>query len=137
MNWKRFSSFSNQVITGFDEKLKSFTSTASSIFDAEESDPDRRLILDLLTDDSIGLYHESYILFVLSRTYYDVSNKYLMPRRSGLSLMLAASNNDERRRLYKKSVSEKRAEINEVIDEQGADENELKQIEQGKKLLDY
>jgi hypothetical protein len=60
-----------------------------------------------------------------------------MPRRSGLSLMLAASNNDERRRLYKKSVSEKRAEINEVIDEQGADENELKQIEQGKKLLDY
>jgi hypothetical protein len=96
----------------------------------EESDTDRKLIFDLLSGDSANLYHESYLLFVLSRTYYDVSSKYLMPRLSGLSLMLVSSNNDERQALLTKlkyDTDEVQNKVKELIN----------QIEQGKKLLEY
>jgi hypothetical protein len=83
-----------------------------------------------------------------------------MPRVAGLSLMLASSNNNERRKLlaqlrrdtkevqtkikellderkemFEKAISKKRAEINEVINNQGADGNEMHIIKQGEKLL--
>ncbi len=163
-NWNdlvlSFSSFSDRVSTGFGEKLKLFVDTPSFSLDSEESATDRKVMFEFIIDGSDGLYHESYVLFILSRTYYDVSKKYLMPRVAGLSLMLASSNNNERRKLlaqlrrdtkevqtkikellnerkemFEKAISKKRAEINEVINNQGADGNEMHIIKQGEKLL--
>ena len=163
-NWSNlvlfFSGFANQVVSGFGEKLKSFVGTARDHqLDAESSDTDREVILEFLSGDASNLYHESYILYVLSRTYYDVSSKYLMPRLSKLSTMLASKTNDERRakltelrqdttdvenqvkvlieerkRMFKQAVDARRAQITEVIDEQGADGDEDEIIEEAKCL---
>jgi F0F1-type ATP synthase membrane subunit b/b' len=156
-----FSSFSDQVTTSFRLKFESFFGTTGSNLDTKVSATDQKLFLEIIKEDSADLYHESYVLFVLSRTYYDVSSKYLMPRAAGLSSMLTSSNNnerqellaklqqdtedvqkkikeliDEQRKKYKKTISKKRAKINEIIDHQGADGNEMDIIEQGKKLLE-
>jgi hypothetical protein len=156
-----FSSFYDQVARDFRLKFESFFGTTDSTLDTKESAIDQKLFLQIIKDDLADLYHESYVLFVLSRTYYDVSSKYLMPRLSGLSSMSSSSNNnerqasliklqqdtaevqtkikeliDERRKKYQKIISKKRAKINEVIDHQGADGNEMDIIKQGEKLLE-
>jgi hypothetical protein len=143
-----FSSFSDQVTTSFRLKFESFFGTTGSTLDTKVSATDQKLFLEIIKEDSADLYHESYVLFVLSRTYYDVSSKYLMPRAAGLSSMLTSSNNnerqaliaklqqdtedaqknikeliDEQRKKYKKTISKKRTKINEIIDHQGADGN--------------
>jgi len=157
-----FSSFSDQVTTSFRLKFESFFGTTGSNLDTKVSATDQKLFLEIIKEDSADLYHESYVLFVLSRTYYDVSSKYLMPRAAGLSSILTSSNNnerqallaklqqdtedvqkkikeliDEQRKKYKKTISKKRAKINEIIDHQGADGNEMDSIEQAKKLLEF
>jgi uncharacterized membrane protein YebE (DUF533 family) len=85
-----------------------------------------------------------------------------MPRLSGLSLMMAAKDNNERMVLlqqlgkdtelvqnqvkqlinerkqnYKTQVRKKRAEINEQLNNAGDDENAEEVLEQGKKLIGY
>jgi hypothetical protein len=155
-----FTGLSAKVEAGFGEALKPFLDTTQVNIDLEATEIDRILILELLNDHSMGLYHESYTLYIMSRTYFDVSSKYLMPRIAGLSLMLTADNDDERHRLlsqlqrdtqqvqatvselvnkrkrmYQKVISEKRAQINELIDAQGADGDELDIIKQGKVLI--
>ena len=119
-------------------------------------------MLELLNGNSINLYHQSYLLFIMARTYYDISKKYLMPRLSGLSPMLIAGTDNERRVLlnkfrndtaevqtkviellnerkqnYKKVISKKHAEFNEHIDDQTADGNEDDIIAKGKSLLSF
>ncbi|CAF2752566.1 unnamed protein product [Rotaria sp. Silwood2] len=157
-----FTNFSAQVATGFDETLKTFLDTTRVNIDLETTEVDRVLILELLNGNSLNLYHESYTLFIMARTYFDVSKQYLMPRLAGLSLMLTAENDNERQRLlselerntldvqanvtqivnerkriYRKIITEKRAAFNEQIDNQGADGNELTIIHEGKMLLGY
>ncbi|CAF1021089.1 unnamed protein product [Rotaria sordida] len=157
-----FTNFSAQVTTGFDETLKTFLDTTRINIDLEKTEIDRILILELLNGNSINLYHESYTLFMMARTYFDVSKQHLMPRLAGLSLMLTAENDNERQRLlselerntldvqanvtqlvnerktiYKKIISEKRAAFNEQINNQDANGNELAIIQEGKMLLGY
>lgn len=156
-----FTNFSAQIVAGFDEKLKTFLDTTRFTLDAEISDVDRIIVLELLNGNSINLHHESYTLYTMSRTYFDVSKKYLMPRLAGLQLMLAATNNDQRQNLlqqlerdttevqtnvtelinrrkqiYQKAINEKRAEFNELIDNQDVVGDEYEIIKQGKNLLE-
>lgn len=166
INWHKlvefFANFSTQIITGFDEKLKSFLDTTRVNLDSEISEVDRIIILELLNGNSINLHHESYTLYTMARTYFDVSKTYLMPRLAGLSLMLSSTTNEqrqnlihqlerdttevhtnitelinERKRIYQKTISEKRAKFNEQIDNQDADDNEYDVIREGKNLLGY
>ena len=96
----------------------------------------------------------------MARTYFDVSQQHLMPRLTGQSLMLTAGSDDERNRLLSELqrntlavqaqitqlinerkrichnvITEKRAIINEKIDDQSADGDELAVIQEGKKGL--
>jgi len=126
----------------FGEKLKTFIDTVNTSIDAESSNVNRKVILQFLKEDPGNVYHESYVLYVLSHTSYDVSTKYLMPRLAGLSTLLATKNDKQRRKLLKKlkqdtvdvqqqvkqlikeqktlfqkAVDEKRAQINQIIDQ--------------------
>jgi hypothetical protein len=156
-----FTDFAAQVKTSFQEQVKSFIDTSRLGLETERSDVDRTIILELLTgENSVNLHHESQLLYILSRTYYDVSKKYLMPRLAGLALMLAAEDDNkriqllenlqkdtnkiqgevgqilnERKAAYRKEISKKRAEIIEQIDAQGADGNELDIIKDANSLL--
>ena len=158
-NWKNlvkfFTGFADQVTTGFSEKLQTFLGHSKDALSTEAAEVDRQIILEFMTEADGNLYHESYILYVLSRTYYDMSSKYLMPRLAVLNTMLSSTTNDqrrqkldrlkldtdnvqkqvkalieERRQKFKKAVSERKAKITEVIDEAGADGNEDEILEQ-------
>ncbi|CAF1301709.1 unnamed protein product [Rotaria magnacalcarata] len=157
-----FTNFSSRVTVGFGETLKTFLDTLSLTNDPELIAVDRTNILELLNGNSVNLHRESYTLFIMARTYFDVSQRYLMPRLAGLSLMLLAENDDERKRLltelhnntlevqaqvtklidernqiFRKFIGDKRAELNEKIDGQAADGNEIAAIQEGEKLLQY
>ncbi len=152
----------NQVAGGFNAKLESLLSTTSYLFGDELTENEIKFILEAIRSNLIDLYQKSYLVFILSRTYYDVSSKYLIPRLPGLSSMLRNTSEDERRasisklqqdtedvqkkikelideqrKKYKKTIIKKRAKFNEIIDHQGADGNEMDSIEQAKKLLEF
>ncbi|CAF4890359.1 unnamed protein product [Rotaria magnacalcarata] len=59
----------------------------------------RMQIIDILKEDTFGIHREAYILFVMARTYHEVSSKYLMGRLSSLSGMLIVRNKIEREEL--------------------------------------
>ncbi len=135
-----------QVDRGFNGRLESFVSTTSGLLDSEQTEIDIKLILEVIRSDLINLYQKSYLVFMLSRTYYDASSKYLIPRVSGLSSMLRNTSEDERKASinklrqdteevqkkiqelidqqkteYKRAINIKLAEINKTIDDLNAD----------------
>jgi hypothetical protein len=71
-------------------------------------------LIQLLKDDTFGIHREAYILFVMSRTYYDVSTKYLMGRLAGLSRMLTAGSDMERTTMIQALESETNSIIAQV-----------------------
>lgn len=162
-NWKNlvnfFTGFADQVTTGFSEKLNTFLGHTKDALSTEAAEVDRQVIMEFIAESDGNLYHESYILYVLSRTYYDMSSKYLMPRLVTLNTMLSSKTNDERRQKldrlkrdtdsvqervkalveerrqkFKIAVSERKAKINEVIDEAGADGDEDEIIEEAEAI---
>ncbi len=111
----------NRVATDFNEKLESFVSTTSDLFGDEQTEIDIKLILEVIRSDLIDLYQKSYLVFILSRTYYDASSKYLIPRVSGLSSMLRNTSEDEREASISKlrqDTEEVQKKIQELIDQQ-------------------
>ena len=73
----------------------------------------RKQLINMLKDDTYGIHRESYILFIMSRTYYDVSNRYLMSRLASLSNMLTAKDDEER----SKKMSDLETNTNATIDQ--------------------
>jgi hypothetical protein len=122
----------------------------------------RRRIIDILKEDTFGIHRESYILFVMARTYHDVSSKYLMGRLSSLSSMLIARDKtqreelmntltrqtnqtldeikaliDERKENFDKEFTKRNTELTTLIEKLGGpNEKDQLAIEEGQRLLD-
>jgi hypothetical protein len=110
-----------QVARGFNGRLESFVSTTSGLLDSEQTEIDIKLILEVIRSDLINLYQESYLVFMLSRTYYDVSSKYLIPRVSGLSPTLRNTSEDEQEASISRlqqDTEEVQKKIQELINQQ-------------------
>ena len=158
-----FTDFSVQVGTGFKENVVPYLDTLrSGIADEETLEVDRKVNLDLLNGEtSVNFYREAYFLYSLSRTYFYVSNKYLLPRLGALTNLLAATTDDQRLRLltqlgddittvqdevqelvekrrehYERLIRKKQAEINRRIDQAGADGSEEDDIAKGRNILE-
>ncbi|CAF3850454.1 unnamed protein product [Rotaria sp. Silwood1] len=121
----------------------------------------RMQLISMLKDDTYGIHHEAYVLFVMSRTYYDVSSQHLMGRLAGLSQMLTAKTDEDRTNLMKsiekdtnstlaqveamirerkqafdEELDKKNNELNALITQLGGlDEKNNVAIKQGKKLI--
>ena len=59
----------------------------------------RRYYIDMLKDDVIGIHREAHLLYILSKTYYDVSREHMMDQLANLAKMIIASSDDERNSL--------------------------------------
>ncbi|CAF0992260.1 unnamed protein product [Adineta ricciae] len=70
-------------------------------------------LIDVLKEDTFGIHREAYVLYVMSKTYYEVSSKHLMRRLEGLSGMLNARSTEERIMLVQRLQSQ----TNETLDQ--------------------
>mgnify|MGYP000672253135 CR=1 FL=1 len=67
---------------------------------------DRLFYVSLLKTQAIEVHKQSFSLFLMSRTYVDMSSQFMMKRLAGLSKMLTASNDHERNRMRQKLNSD-------------------------------
>jgi hypothetical protein len=68
----------------------------------------------LLKGNKFGLHHQAYKLFLISRTYYDVSSRYLMGRLADLSNLLVFRNDTERTAKLRQLEIETNSTIDQV-----------------------
>ena len=94
-----FSTIVSQTEVALNGALKPFLQQTNLAINKELSNEERAFFLDLLKDQSVNIHQTSYSLFLMSRTYVDMSNEYLMPRLSSLSLMITATNDTQRMKL--------------------------------------
>ncbi|CAF1271198.1 unnamed protein product [Rotaria sordida] len=59
----------------------------------------RAYYLDMLKEDVVGIHREAHLLYIMSKTYYDVSTENMMDQLAGLAKMVVASSDDERNQL--------------------------------------
>ena len=128
---------------------------------AEEQYATRLILISLLKEETYGIHVEAYILYVMSRTYYEVSSKYLMGRLASLSGMIVARSETERKSLreslknqtdetleqikalilernetFDKELNIRHTELTEVIDQLGGpNEDDQRAIKEGEALL--
>ena len=104
----------------FGERLRTFIPPLNeSKLDAESLEINRKLLVEFFQNPS-SVYRESYILYVMARTCFDISREHLMPRLAGLSSMLIGRNDQEREELMtnlKKDLTEVQRKVKELIDQ--------------------
>ena len=59
----------------------------------------RAFYMDMLKDDVVSIHREAHLLYILSKTYYDVSREHMMDQLASLAKMIIASSDDERNQL--------------------------------------
>ncbi len=74
----------------------------------------RTFYLDMLKDDVVGIYRESHLLYIMSRTYYDVSSEYMMSQLAGLAKMITASSDEERNELKNQLMQDTQTVQNKI-----------------------
>lgn len=94
-----FSTIVSQTEVALNGALNPFLEQTNLATNKELSTEERMFFLDLLKDQSVNIHQTSYSLFLMSRTYVDMSNEYLMPRLSSLSLMITATDDTQRMKL--------------------------------------
>ncbi|CAF0861529.1 unnamed protein product [Rotaria sordida] len=92
-----FSTVANQAEIALSGILSPFIKQAELGSTNGISFEERNFFIELLKDQSVNIHETSHSLFIMSRTYVDMSNEFLMARLAGLSLMFTAKNDDERK----------------------------------------
>lgn len=100
-----FASLSKTMRAGFYEDMQRFLDPAREAGAKKQSKADRQLLLDLLIDEKAGLNKRAKLLYIMSRLYFEVSQKHLMPRLAHLSKMLTAKDDATRNSLLKQLES--------------------------------
>ncbi|CAF2625332.1 unnamed protein product [Rotaria sp. Silwood2] len=59
----------------------------------------RAMYLDMLKENIIEIHREAHLLFIMSKTYYDVSRENMMDQLASLAKMVMASSDEERNQL--------------------------------------
>ncbi|CAF1424552.1 unnamed protein product [Adineta ricciae] len=104
-----FSTIASQAEIALSGTLDPFIQQAKRAGNEDISADERSFFVELLKEQSISIYQTSYSLFIMSRTYVDMSNEFLMPRLSGLSLMFTAKDDNERMVLNNRLALETKA----------------------------
>ncbi|CAF1276891.1 unnamed protein product [Didymodactylos carnosus] len=123
---------------------------------------ERAFCIEQLKQEAIGILNEASLLYIMSKTYVDVSSQHLMQRLAGLSKLLTAKDDHERNQLnnqlsidtkltqqhvthlaikrrqaYHDAVIKRQTELTQIIDSLGgSSETDIKVISDGEKILD-
>ncbi|CAF1463715.1 unnamed protein product [Adineta steineri] len=161
--WKKFVLFFTKMSIYITDMIKGPLKRFLQLTgDSQELDHTLRMdMIEILKDDTFGIHREAYILYIMSKTYYEVSSKHLMGRVAGLSSMLNTRSADERKSLvaqlqtqtnetleqikflilerketFDKEFNKRNTELTTFIDKLGGpNENNQKAIEEGKRLI--
>ncbi|CAF3710866.1 unnamed protein product [Rotaria sp. Silwood1] len=120
-----YSHISNQITSMVDGSLKSFLKASAKGTHAERSK--RKELVNYLKGDASSVHHTAYVIYVMPRTYYEVSSRYLLDRPAGLSEMLTVRNDEERTVMMKKLADETKSvtqQVEALIQEQQKEINE-------------
>jgi hypothetical protein len=61
----------------------------------------RSFYLDYLKEDALAIHSEAHLLYIMARSYFDVSNEFLMTQLAGMAKLLTAATPEERMELNK------------------------------------
>lgn len=123
--WSRlvefFSEVSIRTQTTTNETLMPFVERINEVTSIEDiTESERTFYLELLRFQAIDIHRETYILYIMSRTYVDISREFMMDKLSGLAGMLAMQTDQDRERAVKqllKDTDEAEAKINALANE--------------------
>lgn len=107
-----FQEMSERVKYMVEHSLRRFLQTAS-VAQGEDIALRLQFIRDL-KGDTFSIHSQAYTLYVLSRTYYDVSSKYLMGRLSTLSNMLVSRSETERNEMMQVLKTEAEQSLEQI-----------------------
>ena len=96
--------------------LGPFITQASQAGTEGLSADERLFYVDLLKAQAGEIDSQTQMLYLMARTYVDMSTKYIMTRLAGLSRMLVARDDDERNRLLMQLTQESQSTQQAVID---------------------
>ena len=81
---------------------------------------DKSIFVEALKGQASDLHQQSYLLTLMSQSYVDTSNRFLMPRLMSLTGLLAITDDQERRAITKKindETEQVRGEVENIIKE--------------------
>ena len=81
---------------------------------AQLSQLDQTLFTTMLVESAKDIDRDSHLLFLMAKTYSDVSNEYMIDQIAGLSGVLMMQNDSERDAYVKRIASESRATSTKV-----------------------
>ncbi|CAF1549176.1 unnamed protein product [Adineta steineri] len=113
--WKKFVLFFTKMSIYITDMIKGPLKRFLQLTgDSQELDHTLRMdMIEILKDDTFGIHREAYILYIMSKTYYEVSSKHLMGRVAGLSSMLNTRSTEERKSL----VAQLQTQTNETLEQ--------------------
>ncbi|CAF2962652.1 unnamed protein product [Rotaria sp. Silwood2] len=126
----------NETLVPFADRVKEL----SSLSDLTEAE--RTFYIDLLKGQAVDIHRQTYILYVMSRTYVDISNEFMMDKLSGLAKMLGMQTDTEREQAVKqllKDTEEAQNKVQALADERKKtfEERVLKRQNELEKYIDY
>ena len=101
VQWSRlvqfFSEISIRTQIAANETLAPFVDRMKEVSSVDDiTDSERTFYIDLLKGQAIDIHRQTFILYVMSRTYVDISNEFMMDKLSGLAKMLTMQTDPER-----------------------------------------
>ena len=94
-----FDKLSNRAKITLDGSLRNF---ANWMKEAQLMGPNdltpyiRSYYLDYLKEDALAIHSEAHLTYITARSYFDISNEFLMPQLAGLARLLTAKTPEER-----------------------------------------
>jgi hypothetical protein len=116
-NWSELVIFFNNIATGIEVSitnvLQPFLDYAEEAPTAHKNAIDRRILIQSIETLGKNVVDESRLIFLISRTYVDVSTKYLLKKLAGLSKLML-TNEKERGTMLEQLKNEEEATEKEV-----------------------
>lgn len=123
-NWNQLTDFFKtiafEIEVSVNSMLAPFVEHAEETTSEQQSKLDRMYLRPAIDELGQKAADESQVIFLLARTYVDVSRKYLMTKLAGLSALMFITNKDERIAELNKLNNEKKeteTEIRALIDQ--------------------
>jgi hypothetical protein len=99
-----FDKLSNRAKVTLEASLKNFVNwmkEAQAMGPNELTPYIRSFYMDYLKEDALAIHSEAHLLYIMARSYFDVSNEFLMGQLAGLAKLLTASTPEEQMELNK------------------------------------
>ncbi|CAM4747848.1 unnamed protein product [Rotaria magnacalcarata] len=118
-----FAALAGRAEVALSGTIKTFLEYAREAGAASNTKEERDYMVVMLKSQTDAIHTQAYAIFIMSRTYLDMSNTFLRPRLGGLAKMLVANDDKEREKLREElteSTKVTQAQVKALISERRA-----------------